>query len=151
MPFNETACGLPAAPSVIVTRPLAEPLACGVKVTLIVQLAPPASAAGQLLVCAKGWLVAMLLRLRLAPPVFVNVTVWAALVVATICEPKLRLEVLSETAAGATPVALSDTLCGLPLAVSVIWRTPLKGPLAVGVKATVIWHDAPPARVPRQF
>ena len=93
----------------------------------------------------------MLLMLRLAPPVFVTVTAWAALVVATSCGPKLRLEVLSETAAGATPVPLSGTLCGLPLAVSVIWRTPLTGPLAVGLNATLIWHDAPPARVPRQF
>lgn len=96
------------------------PLACGVKVTLIVQLAPPASEAGQLLVSAKGWLVAMLLMLRLALPMFLNVTVWAALVVATSCGPKLRLEVLSETAAGAMPVPLSDTPCGLPVAVSVI-------------------------------
>ena len=93
----------------------------------------------------------MLLMLRLAPPVLVSLTVWAALVVSAICEPKLRLEVLSETAAGAIPVPLSDTVCGLPLAVSVIWRAPFTVPLAVGVNATVIWHDAPPARVPRQF
>ena len=71
--------------------------------------------------------------------------------VVTSCEPKLKLEALSETAAGATPVPLSGMLWGLPLAVSVIWRTPLAGPLAVGLNATVIWHDAPPARVPRQF
>ena len=104
----------------MVTAPLTAPLACGVKVTLIVQLAPPSSEAGQLLVSAKGWLVAMLLMLRLALPVLVNVTVWAALVVATSCGPKLRLEVLSETAAGVMPVPLSDTPCGLPVAVSVI-------------------------------
>jgi hypothetical protein len=89
--------------------------------------------------------------LRLAPPVLVSVTVWAALVVATSCEPKLRLDVLIETAAGAMPVPFRVTDWGLPLAVSAIWRTPLTGPLAVGLNATVIWHDAPPARVPRQF
>ena len=54
LPFNETVCGLPEALSVIVTAPLTVPPACGVKVTLIVQLAPPAREAGQLLVCAKG-------------------------------------------------------------------------------------------------
>lgn len=91
------------------------------------------------------------MMLRLAPPVFVTVTAWAALVVVTSCVPKLRLDALKETAAGATPVPLSCTLCGLPLAVSVICRTPLTGPLAVGLNATLIWHDAPPARVPRQF
>jgi len=47
--------------------------------------------------------------------------------------------------------ATSDTLCGLPLAVSVTCRRPLTGPLAVGVNATLIWHDAPAPRVPKQF
>ena len=93
----------------------------------------------------------MLLMLKLVPPVFVSVTDCGALVVLTSCEPKLRLAVLSETAGGVYPVPLSGMLCGLPLAVSVIWRTPLTGPLAVGLNATVIWHDAPPASVPRQF
>ena len=54
MPLREIECGLPLAASVMETAPLALPLLCGVKVTLIVQLAPPASEAGQLLVCAKG-------------------------------------------------------------------------------------------------
>ena len=54
VPVNTSDCGLPAALSVIVTTPLAVPLTCGVKVTLIAQPAPPASEAGQLLVCAKG-------------------------------------------------------------------------------------------------
>lgn len=81
VPVSGTDCGLPLALSVIETAPLKLPLLCGVKVTLIMQLAPPVSEAGQLLVCAKGKLVAMLLMLRLAPPVFANVTVCAALVV----------------------------------------------------------------------
>ena len=53
-PARLTLCGLPAALSIMVSTPLAVPLACGVKVTLIEQLAPPASEAGQLLVCPKG-------------------------------------------------------------------------------------------------
>ena len=40
--------------SVMETVPLALPPLWGVNVTLIVQLAPPTSEAGQLLVCAKG-------------------------------------------------------------------------------------------------
>ena len=54
VPLRETDCGLPLALSLMVTPPVALPLVCGVKVTLIVQLAPLASEAGQLLVCAKG-------------------------------------------------------------------------------------------------
>jgi len=54
VPVNITDCGLPAALSEILTAPLAMPLVCGVNVTLIEQLPPPASEAGQLLVCAKG-------------------------------------------------------------------------------------------------
>ena len=54
VPVNVRDCGLPAALSEIVTAPLVVPLASGVKVTLIEQLAPPASEAGQLLVSAKG-------------------------------------------------------------------------------------------------
>lgn len=48
---------------------------CGVNVTLMVQVAPPARVGGQLLVWAKGWLAAMLLMLRLPPPVLVKVTI----------------------------------------------------------------------------
>ena len=54
IPLSVTDCGLPLALSAMETVPLALPPPCGVKVTLIVQLAPPASEAGQLLVCAKG-------------------------------------------------------------------------------------------------
>ena len=54
VPVSARDCGLPAALSEMVTAPFAVPLTCGVKVTLIVQLAPPTSEAGQLFVCAKG-------------------------------------------------------------------------------------------------
>ena len=54
VPLSVMDCGLPPALSVMETVPLALPLLCGVNVTLIAQLAPPASDAGQLLVCAKG-------------------------------------------------------------------------------------------------
>ena len=54
VPPRETDCGLPLASSVMETAPLALPLLWGVKVTLIVQPAPPASEAGQLLVWLKG-------------------------------------------------------------------------------------------------
>ena len=43
VPLRETVCGLPAALSVTLRAALREPLAVGLNVTLIVQLAPAAS------------------------------------------------------------------------------------------------------------
>jgi hypothetical protein len=43
IPLRETSCGLPIALSVIFSEPVREPFQCGVKVTVTVQLAPPAS------------------------------------------------------------------------------------------------------------
>jgi len=54
VPLKLTVCGLPLALSLMVTAPFAVPLDCGVNATLMVQLAPPASEAGQLVVSAKG-------------------------------------------------------------------------------------------------
>ena len=63
------------------------PVAAGVNVTLIVQLPPAATELPQVLVLLKSLAFApvteMLVMLRLAFPVFVRTTAWAALVVAT--------------------------------------------------------------------
>lgn len=53
-------------------------------------------------------------------PTFVNVTILAAVVVATDTEPKLKL--VGESFA-VVPVPLSETCCGLPAALSVTFRT----------------------------
>lgn len=50
LPATLTPCGLPEALSVMVSVPLTAPLACGVNVTEMVQFAPAARLAGQLLV-----------------------------------------------------------------------------------------------------
>jgi hypothetical protein len=50
VPVRLTVCGLPVALSVRVTAALRDPLAVGLKVTLIVQLAPAATLDPQLLV-----------------------------------------------------------------------------------------------------
>ena len=54
VPVRLTLWGLPVALSARVTAALRVPLAVGVKVTLIVQLAPAATELPQLLVCAKS-------------------------------------------------------------------------------------------------
>jgi hypothetical protein len=87
VPERLTACGLPLALSVMLTDPLREPEAEGVKVTLIVQSAPAATELPHVLVCAKSPgsvpVIAMLLTLKVALPVLLRVTVRAVLVVPT--------------------------------------------------------------------
>ena len=77
VPDRFTDWGLLAAPSVMVTEAARLPLAEGVKVTLIAQLAPAATELPQLLVWAKSLALApetaMLLTLKAALPELVSV------------------------------------------------------------------------------
>ena len=155
VPLSVTLCGLPAALSLIVTLAPRLPLADGVKVTLIVQLAPAASVLGlmgQVLVCAKSPAfvpaTVMLVIVRAAVPLFVSVTDLAALVVPTFWAPKLRLVGFSVTAGAETvPVPESATLCGLPAALSLIVTLALRLPVAVGENVTLSVQVAPAASV----
>ena len=81
VPVRLTVCGLPVALSVTVIVPGWLPAAVGVKVTLMEQLAPAATEAGQVLVWEYGALAAMLVMVRAAVPELVSVPVCAALVV----------------------------------------------------------------------
>ncbi len=54
VPERLTVCGLPLALSVMLTEAVRVPVAEGVKVTLIVQLAPAATELPHVLVCAKS-------------------------------------------------------------------------------------------------
>jgi hypothetical protein len=72
-----------------------------------------------------------------AVPVFWSVELWAALVVPVSCEPKVRLVGVRVTA-GAVPVPVRATLCGLPAASSVTVMPALRLPAAVGEKVTEI-------------
>lgn len=142
-------CGELPALSVIVTVPVRAPAAVGVKVTEIVQLPPSARLAPQLCVSAKSPDAVIEVITRAAVPESVSVTVWAALVVPSICEAKERLVGESVTAGAATtggvPVPLKATVCGEPLALSVIVSAPVRLPAAVGVKVTEMVHVAPVA------
>ena len=80
VPVSEIACGLVAALSTKVTDPTALPAVVGVKVTLMVQIPPAARDEPQVLVCAKGGVAVIEPRVRAAVPLFVTVTVCAALV-----------------------------------------------------------------------
>ena len=153
MPLSVTLCGLPAASSLILRVALRLPLAEGVKVTETVQVAFTASVAGllgQVFVCAKSAALvpanAMPLIVKGAVPLFVSVTDFAALVAPTSCDPKLKLAG-DRLTAGAVPVPLTPTLCGLPAASSLIPTLALRLPVAAGVKLTVIVQVALTASV----
>ena len=83
VPVRVTVCGLPVALSVTVMVPGWLPVAVGVKVTVMVQLAPAATEVPQVLVWAYGALAAMLVMVSAPVPPLVSVTVCAALVVFT--------------------------------------------------------------------
>src|SRR5256884_573721 len=146
-------CGLPPALSVTDSVPVRGPEGGGVKVTLMVQFAPAAKVAGlvgqaiaPVLVAAKSPEAANELIVKAAVPVFVSVTVIGALVVASSWLPKSRL-----VGANPTPGAIGRPLCGeiggIPPALAVLKRDPVRAPEAVGVKVTLMVQFAPAAKV----
>jgi hypothetical protein len=150
VPLRLTVCGLPAALSVIVTSPVLGPSAVGVNRTLMVQLEPAARVAPQVVVREKSLALApvitMLEMVKTALPMFLTVTELAALVVPTRRLAK-AIDVRERLTAGATPVPVRATVCGLPAALSFTVSVPARAPAAVGVKVTLIAHDPPTPRV----
>jgi hypothetical protein len=147
--------------SVRLTLAVNDPLATGVKVTLMAQLAPAATLVPQLLLCAKSLgfvpVSAMPLTLRAALPVLLKVMVCEALATPTGWFPKLRLvdERLTAGALGlvpeTVPVPARVTDCGLPVALSVRLRAAVRDPLAAGVKVTLMVQLAPAATLDPQL
>jgi hypothetical protein len=84
-PVRPTFCGLPAALSVMLRVAVRVPLAVGLNLTLMLQLAPAANELPQVWVCAKspalGPTIAMAVIVTLVVPVFLSATTLAALVV----------------------------------------------------------------------
>jgi hypothetical protein len=139
-----TDCGLPGALSVKERLPEAAPSVVGVKVTATVQ--DPDAATGLEIeqvvpagAMANGPVTPMTVKVRLALPVFVTVTVCAGLVVPTDSEGKVGGA--DKLATAPSPVALRLTDCGLPGALSVKERLPEAAPAAVGVKVTATVQD----------
>src|ERR1039457_756674 len=101
VPERVTVWGDPAALSVMVTDAPRLPAAVGVKVTEILQFPPAATLAPQVLVCAKSPalvpVTARLLIRRVAVPVLLSVTDWAALVVPRFWLANVRLPVVRDT------------------------------------------------------
>src|SRR5438552_10563048 len=119
-PVRISVCGLPEVLSVARRLPVRVPDAVGENVTLMAQFPPTATELPQLSVSAKSPLVEIVVIAKAAEPVFVSVTVCAALVVPTVWLAKVsevgeRLAIV----VGAEP--LQDTPIG--------WEQPASEPL----------------------
>jgi hypothetical protein len=79
VPVSVTLCGLLLALSLMLSAPLMLPGACGLNVTLNVQLAPAFSELPQLLVCWKFLSIVTVRMFSVAVPVLESVTLFAAL------------------------------------------------------------------------
>jgi hypothetical protein len=125
-PFKGTLDAPLATLSVMVRVPERSPVAVGVKLTLKLHCAPTASVkgvVGQLLVCEKSPVAAMLVIVRGIPlvPLFNMVTVSGALVVFRVVVGNTRLGgVKSTVVTGVMPVPVRVTTCGLPVALSLM-------------------------------
>jgi len=147
VPVNVMTCGLLAALSLMSMAELSVPVEVGANVTVIAQLAPPATLPPQLLpslneVQAPEFMT-MFVMLSEALPVFERVTVCGALVVPMFCWLNVRLVAERLTTGIEAPVPAKLTVCGLPLALSVIVSDALREPAAVGVNVTLMVQLAP--------
>lgn len=152
VPERPTVCGLPPPLSAVWSVPVRAPLARGVNVTPIEHDAPAPSAEPHVVVLAKSAafapVIPMFAMLRSAVPMFVTVTVLVALVWPTCTLPKDRLAGKSLTT---VPVPVSDTVWGLPDALSVIVSDAARVPWARGLNVTLIVQFAPAATLDPQL
>jgi hypothetical protein len=120
------------------------PLAAGLNVTLIVQLAPVASVASQVV---EDWAKSLaFVPLNVFPDIvnavgrlFFTMTTLAGLVVPAFCAAKVSLDGVTLT--GAIPVPVRLTVWGLLVAVSVIVSVALFDPGVTGSKLVPILQD----------
>src|SRR3989475_471939 len=157
IPASDTDCGLLAASSVMVTVAVRAPVAAGVKLMLIVQLAPGATEpapVGQVLPAAKAKSAAcapvmVMLVLFFMMPRLPRTALfpYATLFRSRRWSPKVRL-VGAKVAAGAMPMPASDTDCGLPGASSVMVTVADRATVAAGEKRMLTVQLAPGATEP---
>jgi len=133
---------------------LKEPVACGVKVTLIWQEAALARIAPQVFeLVAKSLafvpVMVKVVRPTAAVPAFWTVTAWEALVELMACAANVSWGVtVRETP---TPVPESELTTGLGEPLSPIWRLAAKAPAETGVNVSTTWQEAPPTRLAPQL
>jgi len=139
VPERGTSWGLPPPLSVTCTLAVKVPVVRGVNVTVIVQV-PCAGTEEQLFVWLKSLgsapvIVTPLTESDWVPELFVRVMLCGELLSPTVTVPKLRLVGEKETT---VPTPVSETVCGLFEALSVIVMVPVLVPVLVGLNATRI-------------
>jgi hypothetical protein len=134
---------------VSVIPPVSVPIVLGVKLTLIVQLAPGFTIGPQVVVTSRnGPLmvpVRVIVKFRIPRPELLSVMDLALLVVYTTCLGKVRAVVGESVTAGSTPTPVSGTFCNLLGALSERFTAALSAPATVGSNVTEIVQVAPPA------
>ena len=125
-----------------VRAPVRLPRAVGVKVTMTEQVAPAARVLPQLFVWLKSPVIPILLMVSVAVPVFVNVTLCAALDVFTSWSAKVKVAG-DKLATGTTPAPESVMGFTATVLLLVSDRVPLRTPVAVGVNVTAIVQPVP--------
>jgi hypothetical protein len=133
---------------VIVTEPGRGPAAVGVKVIASTQLFPGVTVVPQVepaLLIPNSLLIEMsdITRFPLADAAFATVTSVEQFAVVPTAVSGQVPEPVTVAAGTPMPFPLNGTLCGLPAALSMTVRKPVKLPDAFGVKLTVIRHDDP--------
>jgi hypothetical protein len=142
VPESVTLWGLPLALSVKFNDAARSAVAEGVKVTLTAQVFPCVTVAPVQVSADFAKSPAFVpprradAMVRFAVPELVMVTVMGLLVVLTCWPLKLSVELDGENA-GAVPVPVRLTDCGLPVALSVKLKEALRVPMAAGVKVTL--------------
>src|SRR5207249_4957734 len=145
-PVRLTVCGLPEVLSVARRLPVRVPDAVGENVTLMAQFPPTAKDRKRVVEGKRSRLVESAVIAKAAEPVFVSVTVCAALVVPTVwlakgSEAGESLAVVVD----AGPLPVTPTVCGLPEALSVALKLPVRVPDAVGENVTLMAQFPPTA------
>src|SRR3989442_1250062 len=139
----------------MVTVAARAPVAAGVKLMLIVQLAPGATEpapVGQVLPAAKAKSAAcapvmvMLVMFRSMSPLLISVRFCSSVVVPSGLLPKALLVAESVAVGGVTPVPVSDTDCGLPGASLATPTLALLTPVDAGWNLTPMLQFAPGTR-----
>ena len=142
VPVRETLCGDPDALSATASEARSVPVAVGLNSSETVQVALTASDVPQVSADLMNE-VALVpvrvseVRVRAAVPVFLMVTVWAAVVLPTVVEAKVS-EVgdrVTAGAAAAVPVPVRETLWGEPEALSAMASEAARVPVPVGLNS----------------
>jgi hypothetical protein len=138
-PLKLIVCGLPEPDEVTVIVPARVPVAVGLKVTDIVQVAFSASVVPQVVVRLKSPVAAEIDIPLIAPLFAVSVITCAGLVVVTSWAPKTTVPG-DMPIVGRTPNPVRPTVCGLPAPDDVIVTPPVRVPATVGENVTVTVH-----------